>query len=193
MRAMRYFSILWMGTIGSCTTNYTSGPELNALVGQCFATISDSILYQRSCPPGGGLDGKHPRAAYCNTLTNVGAFRFPPTLQSYEANPVEWSAKIASAIGTNGSVFSNPTIVRGAVVKGTTLRIARMYRWFNGENGTSWVTAATIEDGNFKDQYIVLPWQGSFTEPWISDTLDASSKAPSQYPRPDPKYLRPCS
>ena len=171
-------------------------PRIGALIHQCFRTVKEAIFLSTDCQPNFDY-------AYCDTVRSLDPHpdprwrfpRFPPTLQAYRDDPVYWSGRIHEAEKHrrgHGGIESRQdrVVIYGGLPIGASLEIVQVSRWFQGENGTSWIANAVIRDGEFRGRQILLPWPGTGEE-WIDAALDLKTLVRNN-PDVDSRFLTKC-
>jgi len=190
--------LLSLLSLTACVTDKSSDGRLSAVMHKCFRTTDDAILYQTNkCPPLGGSD-----TSTCITIKYLNSFSPPVTLTEFKSNLHGAASRVAEQItppAKHGLLIATPKVnPLGAVTKGTSFTIEAMRRFSHPEQGSIWVTAAHIRDGQFVGQMFTLPWDDLYLEfhgdgGWITDFVRREPFVRDPYrPQVDSSKMVPC-
>jgi len=157
MKALRQLTspivlLSWL-SMTACATDMSSDARLSAVMNKCFRTTEDAVLYLNRFSP-------------------------PVTLSEFNSNFHGAATSVARQITPppkRGLLIAAPKVNSlGAVTRGTPFTIEAMRRFSHPEQGSIWITAARIRDGQFAGQMITLPWDDLYLEfhgdgGWITD------------------------
>jgi hypothetical protein len=146
-------------------TDRTADRYSSEFVDHCFTTLKEAMLVSRECWVGAWK--------YCDSAVPIGPetnalpTQYPPTLQAYQDDPGEWSRRIHSfERQRQPGAESDHIVIYGGLPMGTTVKISQVLSKFDGENGSYWLTFATVQDGEFKGRRLLLPRAAASVVNW---------------------------